>query len=117
MLAFLIVSNAALILWGLYLGTQAVLEGRMTAGELSQAAIYVLIFANAVAVLGEVYGSLLRAAGATERLMELLAARAPVQEVPVPLSLTANHGGSSLRLQSVTFHYPSRPHQGRLMRT
>ena len=114
LLAFLIVSNAALILWGLYLGTQAVLEGRMTAGELSQAAIYVLIFANAVAVLGEVYGSLLRAAGATERLMELLAARAPVQEVPAPLSLTANHGGSSLRVQSVTFYYPSRPHQAAL---
>lgn len=111
LVAFVIVANAALILWGLYLGTQAVLEGRMTAGQLSQAAFYVLIFAGAVAVLGEVYGDLLRAAGATERLMELLSARAPVQEVPAPLSLPPSHGGSTLRLMSVSFHYPSRPLQ------
>mgnify|MGYP002654814607 FL=1 len=91
LVAFVIVANAALILWGLYLGTQAVLEGRMTAGQLSQAAFYVLIFAGAVAVLGEVYGDLLRAAGATERLMELLSARAPVQEVPSPLTLPPSH--------------------------
>lgn len=111
LVAFVIVVNAALILWGLYLGTQAVLEGRMTAGQLSQAAFYVLIFAGAVAVLGEVYGDLLRAAGATERLMELLSAHAPVQEVSAPLSLPASHGGSTLRLQAVSFHYPSRPLQ------
>ena len=114
LVAFVIVANAALILWGLYLGTQAVLEGRMTAGQLSQAAFYVLIFAGAVAVLGEVYGDLLRAAGATERLMELLSARAPVQEVQSPLTLPPSHMGSTLRLDGVTFHYPSRPQQAAL---
>ncbi len=114
LVAFVIVANAALILWGLYLGTQAVLEGRMTAGQLSQAAFYVLIFAGAVAVLGEVYGDLLRAAGATERLMELLSARAPVQEVQSPLNLPPSHMGSTLRLHGVTFHYPSRPQQAAL---
>jgi len=114
LVAFVIVANAALILWGLYLGTQAVLEGRMTAGQLSQAAFYVLIFAGAVAVLGEVYGDLLRAAGATERLMELLSARAPVQEVQSPLTLPPSHMGSTLRLHGVTFHYPSRPQQAAL---
>jgi ATP-binding cassette, subfamily B, bacterial len=114
LVAFVIVANAALILWGLYLGTQAVLEGRMTAGQLSQAAFYVLIFAGAVAVLGEVYGDLLRAAGATERLMELLSARAPVQEVQSPLTLPPSHMGSTLRLNGVTFHYPSRPQQAAL---
>ena len=114
LVAFVIVANAALILWGLYLGTHAVLEGRMTAGQLSQAAFYVLIFAGAVAVLGEVYGDLLRAAGATERLMELLSARAPVQEVQSPLTLPPSHMGSTLRLDGVTFHYPSRPQQAAL---
>ena len=114
LVAFVIVANAALILWGLYLGTQAVLEGRMTAGQLSQAAFYVLIFAGAVAVLGEVYGDLLRAAGATERLMELLSARAPVQEVPSPLTLPPSQAGSTLHLHAVTFHYPSRPQQAAL---
>ncbi len=114
LVAFVIVANAALILWGLYQGTQAVLEGRMSAGELSQAAVYVLIFAGAVAVLGEVYGDLLRAAGATERLMELLAADSPVREPAQPLSLPAPQGGSALALRGVTFHYPSRPEQAAL---
>ncbi len=114
LVAFVIVANAALILWGLYQGTQAVLEGRMSAGELSQAAVYVLIFAGAVAVLGEVYGDLLRAAGATERLMELLAAESPVREPAQALPLPAPAGGSSLALRGVTFHYPSRPEQAAL---
>ena len=114
LVAFVIVANAALILWGLYQGTQAVLEGRMSAGELSQAAVYVLIFAGAVAVLGEVYGDLLRAAGATERLMELLAAESPVREPAQPLPLPAPAGGSSLAMRGVTFHYPSRPEQAAL---
>lgn len=114
LVAFVIVANAALILWGLFLGTQAVIEGRLTAGQLSQAAFYVLIFAGAVAVLGEVYGDLLRAAGATERLMELLSATSPVQEVAAPLSLPASTAGSTLRVQSVSFYYPSRPDQAAL---
>ena len=114
LVAFVIVANAALILWGLYQGTQAVLEGRMSAGELSQAAVYVLIFAGAVAVLGEVYGDLLRAAGATERLMELLAAESPVREPAQALPLPAPAGGSSLAMRGVTFHYPSRPEQAAL---
>ena len=114
LVAFVIVANAALILWGLYQGTQAVLEGRMSAGELSQAAVYVLIFAGAVAVLGEVYGDLLRAAGATERLMELLAAESPVREPAQALPFPAPAGGSSLAMRGVTFHYPSRPEQAAL---
>jgi ATP-binding cassette subfamily B protein len=86
----------------------------MSAGELSQAAVYVLIFAGAVAVLGEVYGDLLRAAGATERLMELLAADSPVREPAQPLPLPAPAGGSALQLRGVSFYYPSRPEQAAL---
>ena len=78
LVAFIIIANAALLLWGLYQGTQAVLAGKITAGHLGQTVVYVIILAGAVAVLGEVYGDLLRAAGATERLMELLASRSPV---------------------------------------
>jgi hypothetical protein len=54
-----------------------VLRGDITAGHLGQTVVYVIILASASAVLGEVYGDLLRAAGATERLMELLHARSP----------------------------------------
>ena len=109
LVAFVIIANAALMLWGLYQGTQAVLRGDLTAGQLGQAGLYVAIFAGAVAVLGEVYGDLLRAAGATERLMELLASRSPVVSPPQPAALPAVQGGSSVRFAGVRFHYPSRP--------
>jgi len=109
LVAFVIIANGALMLWGLYQGAQAVVENRITAGQLGQAAFYVAIFAGAVAVLGEVYGDLLRAAGATERLMELLAARSPVAAPAQPLPLPAAGSGSALRFEAVRFHYPSRP--------
>jgi len=67
-----------------------------------------------VAVLSEVYGDLLRAAGATERLMELLHARSPVQPPAQPQALPAAPGGSALSLRGVGFHYPSRPQQAAL---
>ncbi|MEJ5991212.1 ABC transporter transmembrane domain-containing protein [Ramlibacter sp. PS3R-8] len=109
LVAFVIIANAALMLWGLYQGTQAVLRGTITAGQLGQAALYVGIFAGAVAVLGEVYGDLLRAAGATERLMELLSSRSPVVSPAQPVSAPAPQAGSSVRFDAVRFHYPSRP--------
>jgi len=109
LVAFVIIANAGLMLWGLYEGTQAVLRGELSAGQLGQAALYVGIFAGAVAVLGEVYGDLLRAAGATERLMELLASRSPVVSPPQPLSPPVRRAGSSVRFDDVQFHYPSRP--------
>ncbi|MDE2606562.1 MAG: ATP-binding cassette domain-containing protein [Burkholderiales bacterium] len=109
LVAFVIIANAGLMLWGLYEGTQAVLRGTLSAGQLGQAALYVAIFAGAVAVLGEVYGDVLRAAGATERLMELLAARSPVSSPSIPVELPAPGAGSSVRIEGVLFHYPSRP--------
>jgi ATP-binding cassette subfamily B protein len=114
LVAFIIIANAALILWGLYQGTQAVMAGTLSAGQLGQAVVLVILFAGAVAVWGEVYGDLLRAAGASERLMELLASRSPVQDPPHPRSLPAVHGGSRLHIERVRFHYPSRPTQAAL---
>ena len=116
LVAFIIIANAALVLWGLFQGTQAVLAGRMTAGELGQASLYVIIFAGAVAVLGEVYGDLLRAAGATERLMELLSTPSKVAEPISPVPLPAQPGGVSLSLNGLSFHYPSRPQAAALDR-
>jgi ATP-binding cassette subfamily B protein len=109
LVAFVIIANAGLMLWGLYQGTQAVLRGTLTAGQLGQAAFYVAIFAGAVAVLGEVYGDLLRAAGATERLMELLVSRSPVMSPALPIAAPAPVAGSTVRFRGVRFHYPSRP--------
>jgi len=114
LVAFIIIANAALILWGLYQGTQAVLAGQLSAGQLGQAVVYVVIFAGSVAVLGEVYGDLLRAAGASERLMELLALQSPVQSPALPVSAPRPAGGSALRFEGVDFRYPSRPAQAAL---
>jgi len=109
LVAFIISATSAALLWGLYQGTQAVLHGEITAGHLGQTVVYVIILASAFAVLGEVYGDLLRAAGATERLMELLHARSPIESPARPATVPLPAAGSALRLENVTFHYPSRP--------
>ena len=111
LVAFIIIANAAFLLWGLYQGTQAVLAGELSAGQLGQAVLYVIIFAGAVAVLGETYGDLLRAAGATERLMELLGSTSPVQSPEHPVASVPPVSGSTLQFQDLKFHYPSRPFQ------
>jgi len=114
LVAFMIISTSALLLWGLYQGTQAVLEGRISAGHLGQTVVYIVILAGAVAVLGEVYGDLLRAAGASERLLELLATESPVRSPAQPVAAPRPAGGSALAFKGVTFHYPSRPDQAAL---
>jgi ATP-binding cassette, subfamily B, bacterial len=114
LVAFIITATFGALLWGLYQGTQAVLRGDITAGHLGQTVVYVLILVSSVAVLSEVYGDLLRAAGATERLMELLSTRSPVADPPQPSALPAVKGGLSVAFEHVTFHYPSRPLQASL---
>ena len=114
LVAFIIIATSAGLLWGLYQGTQAVLAGTVSAGHLGQTVVLVIIFVGAVAVLSEVYGDLLRAAGATERLMELLAAHSPVVDPPHPQPLPGTQAGSAVAFEGVTFHYPSRPKQASL---
>ena len=109
LIAFIIIATSGALLWGLYQGTQAVMRGDITAGHLGQTVVYVIILAGATAVLGEVYGDLLRAAGATERLMELLASRSPVLSPLNPAPAPAVTAGSAIKFEAVTFHYPSRP--------
>ena len=109
LVAFVISATFGAMLWGLYQGTQAVIRGDISAGHLGQTVIYVIILVGSVAVLSEVYGDLLRAAGATERLMELLALQSKVVSPASPRALPARTGGSSVKLDDVTFRYPSRP--------
>ena len=114
LVAFMITATFGALLWGLYQGTQAVIAGEISAGHLGQTVVLVIIFVGAVAVLSEVYGDLLRAAGATERLMELLAARSPVSEPLQPQALAPALAGSAVTIGAVGFHYPSRPKQAAL---
>jgi ATP-binding cassette, subfamily B, bacterial len=109
LIAFIIIATAGALLWGLYQGTQAVMRGDISAGHMGQTVVYVIILAGAAAVLGETYGDLLRAAGATERLMELLATRSPVVSPPNPLPAQVTRAGSAIKFEALTFHYPSRP--------
>ena len=111
LVAFIIIATSAALLWGLYQGTQAVAEGRITAGHLGQTVVYVIILASAFAVLGEVYGDLLRAAGATERLMELLGTQSPITSPAKPVIAPMPVAGSAIQFEAVNFHYPSRPQQ------
>jgi ATP-binding cassette subfamily B protein len=114
LVAFIISATFGALLWGLYQGTQAVMRGSITAGHLGQTVVYVIILVGSVAALSEVYGELLRAAGATERLMELLNLRSPIASPAHPLPLPPATGGSTLRLEHVSFRYPSRPQHAAL---
>jgi len=109
LVGFIILASSAALLWGLYQGTLAVRDGSMSAGELGQTVVYVILLASAFAVLGEVYGDLLRAAGATERLMELLHTRSDIRSPVAPVKAAWPAQGSSVELQGLAFHYPSRP--------
>lgn len=93
-----------LMLWQ---GGQAVLAGEISAGELSAFVFYAVLAAGAVATLAEVAGDVQRAAGAAERLLELLDAkpdiRSPDEPAPLPVPLRGE-----IRLEQVSFTYPAR---------
>ncbi|MCO6441967.1 MAG: ATP-binding cassette domain-containing protein, partial [Nitrococcus mobilis] len=95
------------ILWQ---GGHDVLAGRMSVGELSAFVFYAVLAAGAVGAISEVASDLLRAAGATERLLELLAARsviaAPLHPSPLP-----EPPRGELTLENIRFYYPARPEQ------
>lgn len=112
-IAILLVFGA--IVFVLWLGAHAVLRGTMTAGELGQFILYATIVAGSIGALSEVIGEAQRAAGATERLLELHRAQAAITSPPNPLPLpTLTERGASLQLETVSFHYPSRPLQASL---
>jgi len=92
----------------LWLGAQDVMAQRMTAGQLGQFLIYALLVATSVASLTEMWGELQRAAGAMERLAELLAAEPGITAPPAPTVLPARVRGD-VSFDAVWFRYPSRP--------
>ena len=106
----LVFGAISVILWA---GGQDVIAGRITAGELTSFVFYAVLVAGATAALTEVFGDLQRAAGATERLIELLETepdiRPPANPVPMP-----DPAQGAVHFDDVTFHYPSRPEDAAL---
>lgn len=91
----------------LWVGGQDVLAGRITGGELTAFIFYAVMVAASVGAISEVIGDLQRAAGATERLLELLAVESLVLPPAHPMKLDAEPKGH-LQLEDVCFSYPSR---------
>jgi ATP-binding cassette subfamily B protein len=107
---FLVFTGIVGVLW---IGANDVGAGAMTAGELVQFVIYAVMVAGAVAALSEIWSELQRAAGATERLVELLHAEDTVLDPASPVALPdAKHG--TVSFEDVTFRYPARPNAAAL---
>ncbi|WP_373356104.1 ABC transporter transmembrane domain-containing protein [Pseudoroseicyclus sp. CXY001] len=96
----------------LWMGAADVRAGEISVGELVQFMIYTVMVAGAVGALTEIWGELQRAAGATERLVELLHADDAVEDPAAPAALPEPHG--EITFDHVRFHYPSRPKEAAL---
>jgi ATP-binding cassette subfamily B protein len=107
---FLIFAGVVGVLW---VGARDVRGGTMTIGDLVQFVIYSVMVAGSTGALSEIWGELQRAAGATERLAELLSARDTIADAPVPHDLQRPVRGE-ITFDNVTFHYPTRPSQSAL---
>jgi len=105
----LIFTAIAAMLW---VGGNDVINGVMTGGELGAFVFYAIIVAGSVATISEVIGEVQRAAGAAERLLELLSIKSAIEFPTNPQSASSN--GSQMQFKDVTFHYPSRPDQAAL---
>ena len=103
----LVFVSVGVILW---LGGHDVLAGRITPGELSAFVFYAIVVAGSVGAISEVIGEMQRAAGASERLLELLAIRSDIAEPPRPRKLPTPARGA-VEFDAVTFAYPSRRDQ------
>nr|WP_069188894.1 ABC transporter transmembrane domain-containing protein [Candidatus Terasakiella magnetica] len=92
----------------MWVGGRDVMEGAITGGELAAFLFYATMVAFSVGVISEVMGELQRAAGATERLIELLDTESEIKAPENPIALPDNHNGR-VKFDYVNFRYPSRP--------
>jgi len=110
MVILFVFGAVGVILW---IGGHDMIAGRISPGELSAFVFYAVVVAGSVGVLSEFMGELQRAAGASERLLELLATQpeitAPSRPVPLP-----DPPRGAVAFEGVTFHYPSQPDRAAL---
>jgi ATP-binding cassette subfamily B protein len=102
---FLLFGAITAVLW---LGTREVMAGSMQAGELAQFVIFTVLLGSSGAMLSEMWGEVQRAAGAMERLIELLEARPAIEAPENPVALPVP-GNGRIDFDDVNFSYPSRP--------
>ena len=106
--AVIITAVMGTIIFVLWLGARQVSEGIMTGGELASFVLYAAMVAGSVSTIAQVWGDIMRAAGATERLLELLHAETAITDTPTPVPL-ASVSQADIQFTDVTFYYPSRP--------
>ncbi len=96
------------IIFVLWVGARQVSAGQMSGGQLASFVLYAMMVAGAVGTMAEVWGDIMRAAGATERLIELLHADAAIKE-PANAQVLLNPKQAAISFKNLVFHYPSRP--------
>jgi ATP-binding cassette, subfamily B, bacterial len=104
----IVVAVIGSIIFVLWIGANLVRTGSMTGGQLTSFILYATLVAAGVSTLAEVWGDIMRAAGATGRLLELLNADPVIKEVNQPQPLR-QIGKAEIQFENVTFRYPSRP--------
>jgi ATP-binding cassette, subfamily B, bacterial len=106
----LVMAAVTLVLW---MGAHSVINGTMSGGELVQFLAFAVLLAGSASALVEQWGEVQRAAGAMERLVELMQAEPAIAAPADPMALPARATGA-LRFEAVRFNYPSRPGQAAL---
>ena len=106
--ALIITAVMGTIIFVLWVGANQVHQGSMTGGQLASFVLYAALVAGGVGTMSEVWGDVMRAAGATERLLELLRAESAISDAVVPQPLP-RPGQAAIRFEQVSFHYPARP--------
>jgi ATP-binding cassette subfamily B protein len=111
-LVMIMVMGAVVVM--LYIGGTDVINGNLSAGELSAFVFYAIMVAGSLAAVTEVYGEIQRAAGAVERIRELLVTQSHIISPEAPVDIQLSNQSAALPLlqfDNVNFNYPSRPNQ------
>jgi len=106
--AMMITAVMGSIIFVLWVGANQVHDGTMSGGQLASFILYAVLVAGGVATIAEVWGDIMRAAGATERLLELLRAEPAIVE-PVVAQPLPQPRQAAIRFEHVSFRYPARP--------